>query len=55
MMIEIYDYIARMFRSHGMTREASQDTHLKTFILKNTQTLNPLFTFAVPGYNMRSC
>lgn len=42
--------LARMFRSHGMTREASKETQEKY----NRPDLNPLFTFAVPGYNMRS-
>ena len=46
---EIYEY-ARMFRSHGMTREASSETQ-KKFARSD---INPLFTFAVPGYNMRS-
>ena len=46
---EMYE-LARMFRSHGMTREASLDTHLKYA----KPDVNPLFTFAVPGYNMRS-
>ena len=46
---EIYE-LARMFRSHGMTREASQETHNKY----SKPDVNPLFTFAVPGYNMRS-
>lgn len=46
---EIYE-LARMFRSHGMTREAS----LKTQERYIQEDLNPLFTFAVPGYNMRS-
>lgn len=46
---EIYE-LARMFRSHGMTREASQETHNKYA----KPDVNPLFTFAVPGYNMRS-
>jgi len=48
---EIHEY-ARLFRSHGMTREASpafQDRYKK-----NYPDLNPLFTFAVPGYNLRS-
>ena len=42
--------LAKLFRSHGMTREASPE------IQKEYQRddLNPLFTFAVPGYNMRS-
>ena len=42
--------LARMFRSHGMTREASREIQQK-YLSPN---LNPLFTFAVPGYNMRS-
>lgn len=46
---EIYE-LARMFRSHGMTREASPETHEKYA----KPDVNPLFTFAVPGYNMRS-
>jgi len=46
---EIYE-LAKMFRSHGMTREASKETQEK-YLDPN---LNPLFTFAVPGFNMRS-
>jgi CDP-6-deoxy-D-xylo-4-hexulose-3-dehydrase len=46
---EVYE-LARMFRSHGMTREASAETHAKYA----KPDVNPLFTFAVPGYNMRS-
>jgi len=46
---EIYE-LARMFRSHGMTREASKKTQEKYA----KPDVNPLFTFAVPGYNMRS-
>ncbi len=46
---EIYEF-ARMFRSHGMTREASLETQRKYA----KPDVNPLFTFAVPGYNMRS-
>jgi len=46
---EIYQ-LARMFRSHGMTREADTETHEKYA----KDDVNPLFTFAVPGYNMRS-
>lgn len=42
--------LARMFRSHGMTREASKEIQERYA----HPTLNPLFTFAVPGYNMRS-
>ena len=46
---EIYE-LARMFRSHGMTRDASKKTQEKYA----KEDVNPLFTFAVPGYNMRS-
>lgn len=46
---EIYQ-LARMFRSHGMTREASAEVQQRY----RREGLNPLFTFAVPGYNMRS-
>jgi len=46
---DIYEF-ARMFRSHGMTREASLETQKKYA----KPDVNPLFTFAVPGYNMRS-
>jgi len=46
---EIYQ-LARMFRSHGMIREASEEVQKKY----KRSDLNPLFTFAVPGYNMRS-
>ena len=46
---ETYE-LARMFRSHGMTREAS----IKTQEKYAKEDINPLFTFAVPGYNMRS-
>jgi len=46
---EIYQ-LARMFRSHGLTREASADTQNQY----KSPNLNPLFTFAVAGYNMRS-
>ena len=46
---EIYQ-LARMFRSHGMTREVDPETHQKYA----KPDVNPLFTFAVPGYNMRS-
>ena len=46
---EAYE-LARMFRSHGMTREASPETQAKYA----KPDVNPLFTFAVPGYNMRS-
>tara|TARA_Y100000310_G_scaffold264227_1_gene274815 strand:- start:2277 stop:3458 length:1182 start_codon:yes stop_codon:yes gene_type:complete len=48
---ELHEY-ARLFRSHGMTREASPA--LQEHYKKKYPDLNPLFTFAVPGYNLRS-
>ena len=46
---EIYQ-LAKLFRSHGMTREVEKEIHEKYY----EPGLNPLFTFGVPGYNMRS-
>jgi len=48
---KLYD-LAKLFRSHGMTREASQE--LQTEYQTKYPHLNPLFTFAVAGFNMRS-
>ena len=48
---ELYDY-AKLFRSHGMTREAS--TILQSEYMEKYPDMNPLFTFAVPGYNVRN-
>ena len=48
---KLYD-LAKLFRSHGMTREASQE--LQAEYQKDYPHLNPLFTFAVAGFNMRS-
>ena len=48
---EINEY-TRLFRSHGMTREASKETQNK--YKKLYPDINPLFTFAVPGYNFRN-
>ena len=48
---KLYD-LAKLFRSHGMTREASPELQ-KEYQLKYPD-LNPLFTFAVAGFNMRS-
>jgi len=48
---DIYDY-AKLFRSHGMPREASSEKQY--WYKENYSELNPLFTFAVPGYNMRN-
>ena len=44
--------LLRMFRSHGMTREASQE--VSAAYEKDYPSLNPLFTFALPGFNFRS-
>ena len=48
---ELYDY-AKLFRSHGMTREASPK--LQKEYREKYNDVNPLFTFAVPGYNFRN-
>lgn len=48
---KLYD-LAKLFRSHGMTREASLE--LQTEYQQSHPDLNPLFTFAVAGFNMRS-
>lgn len=47
----IHQY-ARMFRSHGMTRESNQE--YKESFAQEYQETYPEFTFAVPGFNMRS-
>ena len=47
-----YEY-ARMFRSHGMVRE-STDNELKRYFYEKYNDLNPEFIFSVPGFNMRS-
>lgn len=48
---EIYQ-LAKMFRSHGFIREASKE--IQEYHKINYPNLNPLFTFSVPGFNMRS-
>jgi CDP-6-deoxy-D-xylo-4-hexulose-3-dehydrase len=48
---KLYD-LAKLFRSHGMTREASQELQREYQLMYPN--LNPLFTFAVAGFNMRS-
>jgi len=48
---DVYDLI-KLYRSHGMTREASPKMQAE-YKIKHPD-LNPLFTFAVPGYNMRN-
>lgn len=48
---ELYD-LAKLYRSHGMIRELDDETKLQH--VRQNPTLNPLFTFVVPGFNMRS-
>jgi CDP-6-deoxy-D-xylo-4-hexulose-3-dehydrase len=48
---EFYE-LARAYRSHGMTRELSQK--IQDEYKEKYPDLNPLFTFSVPGYNMRN-
>lgn len=48
---KLYDY-TKLFRSHGMTREASEG--LQQEYREKYPDVNPLFTFAVPGYNLRN-
>ena len=47
----LYD-LAKLFRSHGMTRETS--TKIQKDYQQRYPNLNPLFTFGVAGFNMRS-
>ena len=49
---KFYEY-ARMFRSHGMVRESTDDDIKKNYYEKYPK-LNPEFIFTVPGFNMRS-
>ena len=49
---QIYQ-ILRMYRSHGMTRELT-DEKLKADYISNNPELNPEFIFAYPAYNVRS-
>lgn len=49
---EVINDQAKMFRSHGLTREAHKTT--KDYHKEKYPELNPLFTFAVAGFNMRS-
>jgi len=48
---KIYE-LSKLFRSHGMTREVSTET--QDNYRSKYPNLNPLFTFAVAGFNMRS-
>jgi len=45
--------VCRMYRSHGMVRE-STDEKLKTSFIKENPELNPEFIFAYPAFNMRN-
>lgn len=47
----LYD-LAKLFRSHGMTRETSPK--MQKDFQQRYPNLNPLFTFGVAGFNMRS-
>ncbi len=49
---ELYETV-RMFRSHGMVREASDEAIKRSYQDKHPD-LNPDFIFAFPAYNMRS-
>ena len=49
---DLYD-ILRMFRAHGMVREARSD-EVKAQHARQNPDLTPAFIFAVPGYNVRS-
>lgn len=49
---EVYQQV-RMLRSHGMVREASEQTIRDSFIQSFPQ-LNPDFIFAYPAYNVRN-
>jgi len=49
---DIYQY-ARMLRSHGMVREAN-DESFKEVYLKDNPDLNPDFIFSFPAYNVRN-
>jgi CDP-4-dehydro-6-deoxyglucose reductase, E1 len=49
---QIYQML-RMYRSHGMVREAD-DSALRQQYAENNAQLNPDFIFAFPGYNLRN-
>lgn len=49
---KIYQY-ARMFRSHGMVRDSTDESIQKKYMQKYSD-LNPDFIFSAPAYNMRS-
>lgn len=45
--------MCRMFRSHGMVREMTDDALKQSYIKENPE-LNPEFIFAFPAYNLRN-
>ncbi|MDZ4662402.1 MAG: aminotransferase class I/II-fold pyridoxal phosphate-dependent enzyme [Pseudomonadota bacterium] len=49
---KIYE-VSRLYRSHGMVREATSEDMKNSYIKENPE-LNPEFIFAYPGFNMRS-
>lgn len=49
---ELYQML-RMFRSHGLVREANDETFRSRYHRENPD-LNPQFIFAFPAYNVRS-
>jgi len=49
---DIY-HILRMYRSHGMVREAADETVQRQYA-NNNEHLNPDFIFAYPAYNVRN-
>lgn len=49
---EVYQQV-RMFRSHGMVREAS-DAEVRSAYQRENPELNPDFIFAFPAYNVRN-
>jgi CDP-6-deoxy-D-xylo-4-hexulose-3-dehydrase len=49
---EVYEQV-RMFRSHGMVREAS-DANVRSAYQRANPELNPDFIFAFPAYNVRN-
>lgn len=50
---EKFYQMMRMYRSHGMVRETTNEVYRKT-VEKRFPDLNPEFIFMVPGFNMRS-
>tara|TARA_Y100000593_G_C4296186_1_gene330781 strand:- start:335 stop:1525 length:1191 start_codon:yes stop_codon:yes gene_type:complete len=49
---EKLDELIKMYRSHGMIRESSDET--KKYYERRCPDVNPMFLFAVPGYNLRN-